>query len=38
MLYAVEMGSGAVMYTPNFMKTSSVIQKFMAWEYSIETT
>jgi hypothetical protein len=30
MKYAVEMGSGARIYIPNFIKISSVIQKFMA--------
>jgi hypothetical protein len=31
MKYAVEMGSGAMIYTPDFIKTGSVIQKII-WE------
>jgi hypothetical protein len=29
MKYAVEMGSGAMIYVPSFMTTNSGIQKFM---------
>jgi hypothetical protein len=29
MKYAVEMGSGAMIYTPNFMKAGSGIQKMI---------
>jgi hypothetical protein len=29
MKYVVEMGLGAMIYIPNFMKTGSVIQKFI---------
>jgi hypothetical protein len=29
MKYAVEMGSGAMIYTPSFMKITSTIQKLM---------
>jgi hypothetical protein len=29
MMYAVEMGSGAVIYIPSFMKTGSGIQKLI---------
>jgi hypothetical protein len=29
MKYAVEMGSGAMIYIPNFIKIDSVIQKLM---------
>jgi hypothetical protein len=31
MKYAFEMGSGAVMYIPSFMKIGSVIQKLIWW-------
>jgi hypothetical protein len=32
MKYAVEMGSGAVIYIPSFMKTGSNIQKLIWWD------
>jgi hypothetical protein len=31
MKYAVEMGSGAMMYVPSLIKIGSVIQKFIVW-------
>jgi hypothetical protein len=33
MKYAVEMGSGAMMYIPNFIKTGSGIQYFIAGKH-----
>jgi hypothetical protein len=33
MKYAVEMGSGAMMYIPSFIKTSSAIQKLIRGIY-----
>jgi hypothetical protein len=37
MNYTVEMGSDAVIYMPNFIKTGSAIQKFIAGYTNIET-
>jgi hypothetical protein len=34
MNYAVEMGSGAMIYIPSFIKTGSDIEKLMGWEDS----
>jgi hypothetical protein len=31
MKYAVEIGSGAVIYIPSFIKIGSAIQKLMGW-------
>jgi hypothetical protein len=31
MKYAVEMGSGAMIYIPSFIKTGSGIQKLIGW-------
>jgi hypothetical protein len=31
MKYTVEMGSGAMIYIPNFIKTGSGIQKLIGW-------
>jgi hypothetical protein len=31
MRYAVEMGSGAMMYTLSFIKIGSAVQKFIGW-------
>jgi hypothetical protein len=33
MKYAAEMGSGAMIYIPSFIKTGSAIQKLIAWGY-----
>jgi hypothetical protein len=33
MKYAVEMGSGAMIYLPNFMKTGSEFRKFLRGVY-----
>jgi hypothetical protein len=38
MQYAVEMGSGAMIYIPSFIKTGSAIPKLMAGEYTGKQT
>jgi hypothetical protein len=37
MKYAVEMGSGAMTYTPSFIETGSGIQKFMGGYVGTQT-
>jgi hypothetical protein len=36
--YAVEMGSGAMIYIPSFIKTGSAIQKFIGGYANTQTT
>jgi hypothetical protein len=35
MKYAVEMGSGAMINIPGFMKIGSAIQKLVGWEWGV---
>jgi hypothetical protein len=37
MKYAVEMGSGAMIYIPSFIQTGSAIQKFMGGNTHIDS-
>jgi hypothetical protein len=35
MIHVVEMGSGAIIYTPSFINIGSAIQKLISWTHSI---
>jgi hypothetical protein len=38
MKYAIEMGSGAIIYMPSFIKIGSGMKKLLGWGYAYRNT